>query len=803
MTDCFHCGLPVPPESQFVVDILDAPRPMCCAGCGAVAEAIVAAGLASYYRNRAATALQGQAVLPKDLAELDVFNHPVVQKAFVRDKGTSREASLVLEGITCAACVWLNERHLSQLPGIERVDVNYATHLVRLRWNPEATKLSNILYEIRRIGYDAHPYDPGRQQQVLTEERRSLLKRLGVSAAFGMQIMILAVAMYFGESYGMEAGYEYYFRRLSLLLALPIVFYSAKPFFAAAVRDLKNRRTGMDVPVSLGIGLAFLASVWSTMTDSGEIYYDSVAMFVFLLLGARFLELSARRKAAVSADRLTRMAPVSAQREVPGTGRETIPATELNPGDRIVVAPGESIPADGTIVDGASGVNEALLTGEGQPVTRKPGDRVIGGSLNVESPLVIDVTQTGSDSVLSQIQRLLERAQIERPSSARLADRVAGWFVAAVLVLAAGVAAGWWWIDSERWLPVTISVLVVSCPCALSLATPAAIAAALGRLMQIGVIITRGDAFEALARTTLFMTDKTGTLTRGEVELKRVETLSEISRDECVDVAAALESFSEHPLAKAIVAASPSPERRAFNVVNQPGAGLTGRIGEKRYHIGSWQYVATRTRPAPYPIGDGELSEASIVFLADDQQLLCAFVLTDEPRLDASELVECLATNGRAVAMLTGDRHAHAARVADQIGIKEVYAELSPEEKLAQVSARQSDGEIVAMIGDGVNDAPVLGGANVSIAVANATPLAIAAADVVILSKKLHAVCETLEVARQTERTIKQNMGWAIGYNLLALPAAVSGLIPPWLAAIGMSLSSMIVVANALRLHRR
>ncbi|HSW52035.1 MAG TPA: heavy metal translocating P-type ATPase metal-binding domain-containing protein, partial [Sulfuricaulis sp.] len=452
---CFHCGLPVPPGSGFRVDIDGAPRPMCCRGCEAVARAIVAGGMGDYYKFRTATVPTAREIVPEFLRQTAMYNLPEIQKSFVRADGEHvREAALILEGITCPACVWLNERHLAQVPGVLEVHINYATHRARVRWDERRVHLSDILQAVSRIGYLAHPFDPGRYQQQLENDRRQLLRRVGVAGVFGMQVMTLSVALYVGDWSGVEEEFRRFFYWVSLLLTLPVLLYSAQPFFRSAWRDLKHWRTGMDVPVSLGIGAAFLASLWTTVTGAGTIYYDSVCMFAFFLLSARYFELAAHKRASEASEALVQATPATAERLIKfplspavsggeGSGpresidmTETVAVAELRPGDRVRIRPGETIPADSVVLEGRSTVDESLLTGENLPVAKGPGQALVGGAINIESPLTARVVKTGPDTILSSILRLLDRAAAEKPRLARLADRIAAGFVAAVLLLA-------------------------------------------------------------------------------------------------------------------------------------------------------------------------------------------------------------------------------------------------------------------------------------------------------------------------------------------------------------------------------
>jgi len=678
-----------------------------------------------------AAGADGAGIEAEYLRNCRVYDHEGVQRSFVRrlEDGSS-EASLMLEGIRCAGCALRNERQLQELPGVTQAEVNFSTHRARVRWDPDRVLLSDILAAVKRIGYEAHPYDPDAQEALLDSERRLALRRLGVAGAFGMQVMMIAVALYAGEWYGMEEGFRQVFNWVSLALTLPVLAYSARPFIFGALRDLRNRRVGMDVPVSLGLGIAFTGSVHATVTGAGAVYYDSVVMFVFFLLLARYLELMARRHSARLAEALVQPVPVMATR-IDADGRhEVVPVAELAVGDRVLVVAGAQIPADGRVLEGRASVDEALLTGESRPMVKRVGDTVIGGSVNLDSPLHIEVEHAASDSMLSRILELVERARNERPQLAHTADRIAGYFVAAVLVLAGLAALYWWQAAPERWLPITVAMLVVTCPCALSLATPTAITAATGALTRRTLIITGSNALEILARATRFVFDKTGTLTLGAPRVVGVMPMSELPRAECLDVAAALERSSEHPVARALLADTHT-DLVASDVINTPGGGLEGRVAGILYAIGTPAFVQSRTghrlsAPLHPPAGN---AIASPVLLADSRAVRCAFFISDPVRPEAREVVDALARQGLSVSLYSGDSSAVAAEVAREAGIDDVSAELAPGEKLERVRALQFRGEIVAMVGDGINDTPVLSGADVSVAMGDGAQAARASAD--------------------------------------------------------------------------
>ncbi len=796
--DCFHCGQPVPPGASYRVEILGERQDMCCAGCQAVAQAIVDNGLDDFYRHRTAPAPQARELVPEALKRLDLYDSPAIQEGFVgSDEAAHKTASLILEGITCAACVWLNERHVRALPGVVDFQVNYSTHRARVVWDDSRLQLSDILKAIASIGYVAHPFDPGRQEALQKKERSAALRRLAVAGLGAMQVMMLAVAMYAGDYSGMDDQLRSFMRWVSLLLTVPVVFYSAQSFFVSAWRDLRRLQFSMDVPVSLAIGGAFSASVWHTLQGQGEVYYDSVCMFTFFLLASRFLEQGARHKAGQAAEALVKLLPAVATRIVDGRHQE-VAVAELAPGDDVMVRPGDTVPADGTVRVGESSVDESLLTGESLPRPKAPGDPVTGGSVNVESPLVFRVEKVGEDTLVSGIVRLLDRAQTEKPRLAQLADRVAGWFVFALLVVAGGVAGWWMMTDPSRAFTITLSVLVVTCPCALSLATPTAITAATGTLTRLGLLTTRGHALETLAQATTVLFDKTGTLTRGELRLARAIPLGAVDMARAKALAAGLELGSEHPVAKVLLAASDVP-LPLDNLRSRPGRGMAGELDGTTYRIGAPEYAAAIYGGVvpPSPVEPG-----TQVLLSSTEGPLAWFILEDSPRDDAADAVALLKAQGLKVAICSGDAERPVAAVAAAVGIDSWQSAMQPADKLEYVHRLQSAGEVVVMVGDGVNDAPVLAGAQVSVAMGSGAQLAHASADMVMLSERLAILAQGFEGARRTRSIIRQNLAWAVLYNAAAVPLAAAGLVAPWMAALGMSASSLVVVFNALRLRQ-
>ncbi|WP_026289608.1 heavy metal translocating P-type ATPase [Thioalkalivibrio sulfidiphilus] len=805
---CFHCAQPIPPGAHYGVTIHKQPRAMCCPGCQAVAQAIVDAGLSDYYLHRTETPAGPADAMPAALRdELALYDRPELQRSFVRvDDANVREAALILEGIVCAACVWLNERHVKSLPGVLEFAVNYSTHRARLRWDDSQIHLSDILKAIRDIGYRAHPFDPGRQEEVYQRERNAALRRLAVAGLGMMQVMMLAVALWIGGDEPDYEGMMQFIRWVAFLVATPVVLYAGSTFFTSAWRDLRQRQLGMDVPVALAIGSTYLASGWATITASGEVYFESVTMFVFFLLTGRYLEMGARQRAGQATEALGKLLPAMAIR-ITDQGDVPVPVADLAPGDRVRIRPGDTVPADGTVLEGRSSVNEAMITGESLPRLRQSGDELTGGTVNVESPLVMRVDKVGADTLLSAIQRLLDRAQTEKPRLARMAERGTGHFVAAVLLLTAIVGAVWWfWIDPSRAFWVMVAMLVVTCPCALALATPVALTAATGSLTGRGVLVTRGHALETLAEATDVVFDKTGTLTEGRLARAETLVLGDCGEAACLALAAVLEQGSEHPVARVFQRAG-TPAGQLTEQRSTPGLGMEGRVDGVRYRIGAADFVAALAPAQSWPTQAlAELARrhptGSLVLLGGESGPLAAFVLEDRLREDAAECVAALKARGLGVHLFSGDHPDTVRHVAAGLGIDQARGGLRPEDKLQALAELQArPGAVVAMVGDGINDAPVLSRAHVSIAMAEGTHLAQASADMILYGDRLGQLPNAHRLSRRMVQIVRQNIRWAIGYNVIALPVAASGVLTPWMAALGMSLSSLIVVVNSLRLR--
>lgn len=791
---CFHCALPNPRDSEFSVEIDSELRSVCCPGCKAVAELIRDTGMSGYYTMRAAP--QPGSVRPtNDADEWAAFDHDDMQQAFTsRDNDTS-ECVVYVGGMYCAACSWLIESTLARKRGVLSAEVNPLTHRLQVRWRTAETRFGKLLQSLADLGYKPQPVALGTRARPEITEQRIALKRLLVATLGMMQVTMFAVALYAGEFQGIDTEMQRFLRLVSLAVTTPVVFYSARPFFAAAWRGLKSRSPGMDLPVSIAVGIAYAASVYATFTDAPAVWFDSVTMFVFFLTLARFLEMRARHRSIDRSVALATSLPDTVTR-IDDSGRRVIPASKLLRNDRVLVRAGSAIPADGRILCGDTLVDESLLTGESDPRRKSAGDAVVAGSINLDGIIEMRVENTGADTALGAISRLSERARYTRPAFVQLADRIASYIVVAILVIAALVAVYWNIYAPDRAFVITLSVLVVTCPCALALATPAAFAAAGARLSEFRLLVTNGNAIEALSKASHAVFDKTGTLTRGMPTIASTQIHdTAMTATQCREIAAALETASLHPIARAF--ATDSPPLLCTGQQVAVGQGVSGMIDGRRWLLGRREFVAPDV-----DVPGNDTAATTRVFLGTGGHIVAEFRLEDELRPAVAETLERISQLGLKVSLVSGDNAGAVQRVAADLRIADYAANRSPEEKLDLIHAAQDRGDVVIMIGDGINDAPVLAGANVSIAPSHGALLAQTSADVILLGDTLEPVAVGIRMARQTMRIVRQNLAWAIVYNATALPLAIAGLVPPWLAAIGMSASSLIVVMNSLRLSR-
>lgn len=794
--NCYHCGEQVPSGSRFDIDIGGESRPMCCPGCRAVAGLIAANGLENFYQQR--TAYNDR---PPESDESLVEQYLIYDDAEIAASFTEQQedgglsARLLLSGLTCAACTWLIEQSLSRVPGVHSAVVNLQQSRLDIRFDAALIPLSDIFGRLEALGYHARPFQASTQRRQMDEEYRSDLRRLGVAGFGMMQVGMFAVALHAGDIQGIEERYQGLLRGFSLLVSSFVVFYSARPFFSAAWRHLRNGTLVMDLPVALAIGLAWLASAWATFTGGGQVYFDSVVMFTFFLLLGRYLERRARQRGALTWFDAQSNLPDAVSVRCDGQWR-TVPRMQVQSGEEILVRTGQTVPVDAQVISGDSAMQEDTFNGEHLPRGVKPGDTIYAGTVNIEQALEARVLGSYRDSRLAALQRSVEIAQGDKPRLAKAADRIASWFVAGILLVTGATALIWYQLAPEQALWISLSVLVVSCPCALALATPAALTSAASALRTGGVIVRGENALEALSRCSHLIFDKTGTLTEGALAIARVVPLDNSGEDEILAIAAALQHYSNHPVAAAFAGIA---EAEGFTAVEyRIGAGVEGSRAAQQYRMGSEQFCRELAPDLPAtPEGDHYW-----VALCRDRLPLAWIALDDRTREESAAVINQASQAGLQVQLLTGDSSPRGPLLARQLGIGTVEHGLNPQQKMAHVRALQADGAVVTMVGDGLNDAPVLSIADASFAVAGATDLARTQADFVIVGGDLHAVTDTWLQARRCRRIILQNFAWALGYNFSAIPLAATGFIPPWAAAIGMSLSSLLVVVNSLRLNK-
>ena len=777
---CHHCGEPV---ADGTTARIEGGHAFCCDGCAAAAAWIEDADLGSYYRLRSAAANRVQATR----SDLDSWDRPELLDEPSRAIDGGREIVLLTDGMRCAACAWLIDRALAREAGVLDTTANAVTGRIRIGWDPARTTLSTLLERLAMLGYRPYLATGDAREQARLSERRRWLLRLGVAGLGSLQAMMLAEALYLDVNATMPLPTRDLFRWLTFLVSTPVVFYSGWPFLAGMARELRARHLGMDTLIAGSTLLAYFASLAETIRGGTHVWYDAAVMFVFLLLAARMLEQRARNVATAQVDALARAQPVFATRERADGTRESVPPSALRTGDTVCVAAGDGVPADGVLLDQDADFEEALLTGESRPVRRRVGDTVYAGTTCRERPARLRATATGAATRLSQLAELVDRAQGHRPPMAQLADRVGRHFVVSLLVLAVCVYVGWRMYQPERAFEVTLALLVISCPCALSLSVPAVLAAAHGALARCGVLATRPEALDTLARATDMVFDKTGTLSDGRPARVAVEVFNGVDADAATRIAAALEKDSGHPIASAF--ADVDSRASAQAVVAHPGSGVEGEVDGRRWRFGRADWAAGRTDDGGLWLGDGTYGVAR-------------FTLNERPREDAAAALDALRAQGLQLHLASGDSDGAVQRLAHALGIASPLARQSPEDKLARVRQLQQEGRIVAMVGDGLNDAPVLAGADVSIAMGEGAPLAQQAADLVATGPSLLRIADAVRVARLARKLLKQNLAWSAGYNLLAVPLAAAGLVTPWIAALGMAVSSLAVTVNALRLAR-
>ena len=743
--------------------------------------------------------------------DFSVLDDPVEQQDFTQDcevQGRAAfESVLLVQGMYCAACSDAVESAVAGRPGVLSAQVHAATRRLVLRWDPALTRISDLARAVGDAGYRLLPLQQALSVNERLAETRKALWRLFVAGFCMMQVMMYTTPMYVTEPGEIDADLLHLLRWACWILSVPVLLFASGPFFRNAWRDLRQGRVGMDTPVSIGILVTFIASSGATFDPAGpwghEIWYDSLTMFVFFLLGGRYLELKARDRTAGALDALINRLPERCERQRDDGGFEPVSLKRLQSGDVVRVQAGQAFPGDGRLLSDGATVDEALLTGESHPVTRRRGEALVAGSFNLAGAALMRIERLGRDTRFAQIVQLMERAATDKPRLAQLADRIAAPFL--LLVLLAAALSGWWWwqINPDRAIAVAVAVLIVTCPCALSLATPVAMLASAGALARRGVLVRRLQAFEALAGIDAVVFDKTGTLTRDRVVLREVLVRDGLDPQRALALAAPLARASLHPVSRAIARAAEEirlPEPAFSEVQEVPGRGLQAGQGDALLRLGSAGFCGLDE--AELLRAGRSVADRPCAFLCDARGWLATFVLDEGVREEAAAVVARLHELGLETRLLSGDRAQAAERVARQLGIKVVVAQASPERKLAELLELQQQGRRLAMVGDGLNDGPVLARADCSFALGHGAPLAQAQSDFVVQSGQLDEVVAAIVLARKTLQVVRQNLVWAAVYNLLAVPLALAGWMPPWLAGLGMAASSLLVIGNALRLAR-
>lgn len=788
---CYHCQQPILAGTNIHDD---AGHVYCCTACRAVAAIISAHHLDQYYTVRDRPAPRPDTAY--DHSHWQAYDLPDIAAQYTYHDGENNEIHLYIDGLHCAACTWLISRALERAHGITHTHINLTTGRAEIRWRD--TPLSAILATIADLGYTPNLTTPDQEERRDHRRRNHDLLRLIVAGLGMMQVMMFATGLYTGAWLGIEREYEQLLRWISALTSAPVMLYAGYPFLKNTWLALKQRRLNMDVPIAIACAGAWLASLYHTILGYGEIYYDGVTMFIFFITISRTLEAHTRRRARHNQHHFTRLLPDAVYQRAADGEYRLVPLPAIRVDDHIRVLPTHTIPVDGCIEAGTSRVDESMLSGESTPQYKQAGDTVLAGSTNLESPLDIRVTQTGQQTTLAAIRRISARAEQHRSPQIDRNETLARHTILVVLILAAAGYLIWQWIAPARAFDIALAVLVATCPCALSLATPTVLTAALNHAHKHAILIKNGDTLDRLTRIKRILFDKTGTLTAGKYQLRAGETYGDADPHTLLAIAKTLETNSTHPVAW-YFSRQETASLPMANISQHSGKGVSGDWQDSRWHIGSAAYMQENGVALPSDNIGTEDANTTHVYLAENTTLRAHYRLSDPERPGLAATLTALAARYH-LAIASGDRSANVARLATRYHITDYHGDLLPADKLALLEAH--DPAHTLMIGDGINDAPVLARAAVSVAVGRANPLSQTHADIVFMKNGPDALPYLFDLATRTQRIICQNLAWAAAYNLLILPLALCGYLTPWIAALGMSTSSLLVTANALRIQR-
>jgi len=801
---CFHCGLPNPPAHHFHAEIENIERHFCCLGCQSVCKVIYDSGMQGFYkRTPEGQSLAPPQELPEDLSLYDLDD---VQSEFVESLGEHRDIHLLVEGIHCAACVWLIERTLSAIAGVLDIKVNLANKRLHVKWNNNQIKLSEIIKQLGEIGYSAVPFDPESAEGLIKKQNRALLLRMAFAGFAMMNLFWVSIALYTGADKG---EFRSMFHWIGFFLATPALFYSGWPFLKGAWTGLRKSHLTMDLPIAIGACTTYSYSIYVMLTGSviGEVYFDTVVNFIFVILVGRFLEAKSRRHAVSATQRLLDLQPKVAHVIRDGE-THIVPIRSVKQNETVLIKAGDKISVDGIVIKGSSSVDEAMLSGESLAVRKSVNDKVSSGTINIESALTVKVSGTLRNTALGRIINLVEDAQASKAPIQCITDKIIPWFVAITLLLAS-LTFAWWLVDDfEIALMAATSVLIITCPCAFGLATPMAIAVASGLAAKDGILIKNGAVLEYLSDINHFVFDKTGTLTEGKMKVNEITT-NHINENELLDIIAPIEEFSEHAIAKAILQHAKDRgivvnTERVNDFNNKPGYGVKATINQQSIILGTESWLKNNSVKMDESMQEKkkhlEQNGITCVHIAINGVQQAMISISDTLRDGAKELIRDLREDGIKLTLLSGDRQAVANSIAAELGGMNVIAEVLPEQKDQIIKKLQDNGECVAMVGDGVNDAPALMRSDVGIAIGSGTDVSMESADIVLLNNELKKVRMIELLSRRTLKTIRQNIAISLIYNIIMVPLAIMAFITPLIAAISMPVSSLAVIANAARI---